>query len=172
MIIKHKSSIQTEEDRFFKELSNEDFNICAVTKSAFTKARAKLNPLAFKRLNEGAVNAFYDKAPYSTWHNRRVLATDGTRLTLTNHPSILAEFGSHKFGSKADSERTLKINRTNSIATTQDIILGVLLKKLVVKGLKAFDDIVFRTREIIRPQRSNDRKHRPKKRYYMNYKPL
>jgi hypothetical protein len=58
----------------------------------------------------------------------------------------LAEFGSHKFGSKADSERTLKINRTNSIATTQDIIIGVLLKKLVVKGLKAFDDIVFRTR--------------------------
>jgi hypothetical protein len=148
MIIKFKSAIQREADRFFKELSNEDFKICAVTKSAFTKA------------------------PYHTWHNRRVLATDRTRLTLPNHPLILAEFGSHKFGPKADSESTLKINRTNSIATTQDIILGVLLKKLVVKGLKAFDDIVFRTREIIRPQRSNHRKHRPKKRYYMNYKPL
>jgi Transposase DDE domain len=390
MIIKFKSAIQREADRFFKELSNEDFNIRTVTKSAFTKARAKLNPWAFKRLNEVAVNTFYDKAPYRTWHNRRVLATDGTRLTLPNHPSILAEFGSHKFGPKADSESTLalvsslydvlnfialdaeidsydgderdlllkhldkvkegdlllldrgypcfwllfllkakkidfcvrlksqwwlkvkdffesdekerivkfklpkkdfkklaeypdiqqteitcrlvkvvlntgeveilctslldtqefkqeefkglyhfrwsheegykllksrieverfsgktalavkqdlyakfflltltaayahpieekvvkefkadenriysqKINRTNSIATTQDIIIGVLLKKLVVKGLKAFDDIVFKTREIIRPQRSNDRKHRAKKRYYMNYKPL
>jgi hypothetical protein len=93
-------------------------------------------------------------------------------LTLPNHPSILAEFGSHKFCPKADSESTLKINRTNSIATTQDIILGVPLKKLVVKGLKAFDNIVFRTKEIIRSQGSNQRKHRPKKRYYMNYKPL
>jgi hypothetical protein len=137
MIIKFKSSIQREADRFFKELPNEDCNIRAVTKSAFTKARAKLNLWAFKRLNEVAVKTFYDKAPYRTWHNRRVLPTDGTRLTLPNHPSILAEYGSHKFGPKAYSERTLKINRTNSIAITQDIILGVMLKKLVVKELKA-----------------------------------
>ena len=65
MIIKFKSSIQREADRFFKELSNEDFNIRRVTKSAFTKAkaRAKLNPWAFKRLNDVAVNTFYAKAP-------------------------------------------------------------------------------------------------------------
>ena len=390
MIIKFKSSIQREADRFFKELSNEDFNIRKVTKSAFTKARAKLNPWAFKRLNDVAVNTFYAKAPYRTWHNKRVLATDGTRLVLPKHPSILAEFGSNKFGPKADSERTLalgsslydvlnfialdaeissyddderdlllkhldkiqegdlllldrgypcfwllfllkakkidfcvrlkskwwlkvkdffesdenerivsfklpkkdfkklddypeireteikcrlvkvvldtgeieilctslldskeykqeefkelyhlrwnheegykllksrveverfsgktllaikqdfyakfflltltaayahpieqkvveefkadenrihnqKINRTNSIATTQDIIIGVMLKNLVVKALKAFDDIVFRTREIIRHGRSNPRKHRQKNPYTMNYKPL
>jgi hypothetical protein len=76
MIIKFKSAIQREANRFFKELSNEDFNIRAVTKSAFTKARAKLNLWALKRLNEVAVNTFYNKAPYHTWHNRRVLATD------------------------------------------------------------------------------------------------
>lgn len=390
MIIKFKSSIQREADRFFKELSNEDFNIRRVTKSAFTKARAKLNPWAFKRLNDVAVNTFYAKAPYLTWHNKRVLATDGTRLVLPNHPSIAAEFGSNKFGPKADSERTLalgsslydvlnfialdaeigsyqgderdlllkhldkvqagdlllldrgypcfwllfllkakkidfcvrlksqwwlkvkdffesdeserivsfklpkkdfkklddypeireteikcrlvkvvletgeveilctslldtqefkqeefkelyhlrwnheegyklfksrieverfsgktllaikqdfyakfflltltaayahpieqkvveefkadenrihsqKINRTNSIAATQDIIIGVMLKNLIIKALKAFDNIVFRTREIIRPLRSNPRRHRQKKPYSMNYKPL
>ena len=349
-----------------------------------------MNPWAFKRLNEVAVNTFYDKAPYHTWHNKRVLAVDGTRLTLPNHPSIVAEFGQHEFGPKADSKRSLalgsalydvlnfvaldaeiapcdsnerdlllkhldkvkqgdlllldrgypcfwllfllkanridfcvrlkdrwwikvkdffesdenerivtfklpekdfkkldnhpeireteitcrlvkvvldngeieirctslldkqefkqeefkelyhlrwneeegfkllksrieverfsgktalsvrqdfyakffllsltatyahpieakvvqefkadenrkynqKINRTNSISMTQDVIMGIMLKNVATKALKAFDEIVFRTREIIRPARSNPRKHRPKKTYSMNYKPL
>jgi hypothetical protein len=39
-----KSAIQRDLDCFFKDLLNEDFNIRKVTKSAFTKARAKLNP--------------------------------------------------------------------------------------------------------------------------------
>ena len=94
-------------------------------------------------------------------------------LTLTAayaHPieqKVVEEF-------KADENRihNQKINRTNSIATTQDIIIGVMLKNLVVKALKAFDDIVFRTREIIRHGRSNPRKHRQKNPYTMNYKPL
>ena len=54
MIMKFKTSIQRELDRFVKEISDDDFNIRAVTKTAFTQARAKLNPLAFKRWNEMA----------------------------------------------------------------------------------------------------------------------
>ena len=57
MIMKFKTSIQRELDRFVKEISDDDFNIRAVTKSAFTQARAKLNPLTFKRWNEITVNA-------------------------------------------------------------------------------------------------------------------
>ena len=60
-IIKFKTSVQRELDSFFKEISNEDFNIRAVTKGAFTKARAKLDPWAFKRLNQVAADAFYEK---------------------------------------------------------------------------------------------------------------
>lgn len=107
IIMKFKSSIQREMDRFFKELSNEDFNIRKVTKGAFTKARAKLNPWAFKRLNEVAINTFYDKAPYYTWQGKRVLAVDGTRFVLPNHPSIIEAFGQQSFGPKADSKRSL-----------------------------------------------------------------
>ena len=59
MIINFKSSIQRELDSFFKALSKSDFKIREVTKGAFTQARAKLNPWAFKRLNEVAVNSFY-----------------------------------------------------------------------------------------------------------------
>lgn len=108
-MLKFKSSIQRELDRFYKELSQNDFNIREVTKGAFTQARAKLNPWAFQRLNEVAVNTFYDEAEYYVWHQMRLLAVDGTRLVLPNHPSVAEEFGVHQFGPKADSSRSLAI---------------------------------------------------------------
>lgn len=109
MIINFKTSIQRELDKFFKDLSGADFNIRAVTKSAFTKARAKLNPWAFKRLNEVAVNTFYEDAPYHTWNGKRLLGVDGSRLALPNHPSIIKKFGQYEFGPSADSKRSLAL---------------------------------------------------------------
>jgi len=107
IIIIFKSSIQRELDSFFKSISNSDFNIREVTKGAFTQARAKLNPGAFERLNEVAVNTFYEGAEYYVWNGMRTLAVDGTRLVLPNHPSIIEEFGQHQFGPNADSPRSL-----------------------------------------------------------------
>jgi hypothetical protein len=106
-MLRFKSSIQRELDRFYKDVSQSDFNIRKVTKGAFTQARAKLNPWAFTRLNEVAINTFHDEAEYYVWHNMRLLAVDGTRMVLPNHPSVAEEFGVHKFGPKADSTRSL-----------------------------------------------------------------
>jgi len=107
LIINFKSSIQRELDKFFKTISRSDFNIREVTKGAFTQARAKLNPWAFQRLNDVAAGTFYEGAEYYVWHSMRVLATDGTRLVLPNHPSVIEEFGQQHFGPKADSPRSL-----------------------------------------------------------------
>jgi len=104
-----KSSIQRELDKFYSQISNEDYTIRQVTKSAFTQARAKLNSWAFTRLNEVAVNTFYENAPYHTWHDMRILAVDGTRLVLPNHKSVEQEFGKHHFGPNADSPRSMAI---------------------------------------------------------------
>jgi hypothetical protein len=109
MIINFKSSIQRELDSFFKALSKSDFKIREVTKSAFTQARAKLNPWAFKRLNEVAINTFYEQVEYYTWYGMRTLAVDGSRLVLPNHPTVIEEFGQHNFGPKADSPRSLAL---------------------------------------------------------------
>lgn len=107
LVLKFRGSIQRELDRFFKEVSRSDFNIREVTKGAFTQARAKLKPEAFKRLNEIAVNTFYEASEYYIWRGMRLLAIDGTRLALPNHPTIIEEFGAHQFGPKADSPRSL-----------------------------------------------------------------
>jgi hypothetical protein len=75
---------------------------------------------------------------------------------------------------KADEDRKFsqKINRTNAIGMTQSILIAVFIKKQFRKAIKAFDDIVSKTREIIRPNRILPRKHKPKKQYSMNYKRL
>lgn len=108
-MLRFKSSIQRELDRFYREVMQSGFNIREVTKGAFTQARAKLNPWAFKRLNEVAINSFYQGASYYEWHQMRLLSVDGTRLVLPNHASVVQEFGVHQFGPKADSPRCLAI---------------------------------------------------------------
>jgi hypothetical protein len=104
-----KSSIQRELDKFFKILNKEDYNIREVTKGALTQSRAKLNPWAFIRLSEVATQTFYNDAEYYVWYNFRLLAVDGTRLVLPNHPSVVEEFGLHHFGPHADSPRSLAL---------------------------------------------------------------
>jgi len=107
-----KTAIQRELDSFFKQLSNEDISIREATKSAFSQARAKLNPWAFSRLNEVVVNTFYQQSLCYTWHGMRTLAVDGSRLVLPKHQSVEDEFGIHEFGPKADSPRSMAISST------------------------------------------------------------
>lgn len=104
-----KTSVQRELDSFYKEVTGSDFNIREVTKGAFSRARAKLNPSAFVEMNENVLGTFYDQAPYLCWHGMRLLACDGTRLALPHHQSIVEEFGEHGFGPRADSKRSIAV---------------------------------------------------------------
>ncbi len=86
------------------------------------------------------------------------------------HPieeKVIAEY-------EADENRKhgQKINRTNALAMTQNIIIGIMIKKQFQKAMEAFDKVVESTREIIRPGRSFERNKRTKKPYSMNYKRL
>ena len=115
-----KSSLQRELDSISKELLAGDFNIRSVTKGAFTQARAKLKHEAFIELSDNVVQTFYNEAPYLVWHQMRLLAVDGSTLTLPQHESITDEFGEHFFGPKADSEQSLA--RTSLLYDTLNLI--------------------------------------------------
>lgn len=65
-----------------------------------------------------------------------------------------------------------KINRTNALSMLRSISVALLLKEMVRKAIKAYDLLVEKTTEIVRPGRKSERKKRPKKLYYMNYKQL
>jgi len=86
------------------------------------------------------------------------------------HPieeKVVAEYREEK-----DHKHAQKINRTNALSMTQDILIGVVIKQKYKQALEAFDKIVASTREIVRPGRSFERRKRPKKTYSMNYKRL
>jgi tetratricopeptide (TPR) repeat protein len=73
---------------------------------------------------------------------------------------------------KADEHRKYdqKINRTNAISTTQEILIATFIRRQFEKAMQAFDEIVEKTREIIRPGRSEPRNKKTKRLHYMNYK--
>lgn len=104
-----KTTIQKELDSFFKQVEGHDFSIRQITKGAFSQARAKLEPWAFKRLNKVAVDTFYEKVDFHKWLGHRVLAIDGTWLRLPKHKSIEQIYGSKNFGAKASAPVTMAV---------------------------------------------------------------
>jgi len=102
-----KSGLQREMDKFFKELSNGDFNIRKITKSGLSKSRRKLNPEAFLELNDQVNDFFYEEAPYLGYNNHRVIAVDGSTAELPNHPDTIKEFGQNGFGPNANVQKSM-----------------------------------------------------------------
>jgi hypothetical protein len=53
-----------------------------------------------------------------------------------------------------------------------DIAIGIFIRKDFKNALMAFDELMMKTCEIIRPGRTNPGNHKTKKVYYMNKKKL
>lgn len=102
-----KTTIQRELDSFYRSVFDQDFNIRAVTKGAFSRARAKLKPEAFKHLAQVGLKVFYQEAPVYEWAGFRLLAIDGSRLLLPRHKTVVEEFGLYEFGPNADVPQSM-----------------------------------------------------------------
>lgn len=93
-----------------------------------------------------------------------------TMCSVYAHPieeKVIAEHNADK-----DRKHDQKINRTHAISAFMDMIVPMFLKNKYIQALEAFDDVVYKTREIVRPNRCVKRHKRPKKPHYMNYKPI
>lgn len=73
---------------------------------------------------------------------------------------------------EASKKHTHKINRTSAYAMTQSIAIPLILKNMKHDAIEAFDNLISRTTEIVRPGRSFPRNKKPKRPYYNSYKPL
>jgi hypothetical protein len=97
------------------------------------------------------------------------------KIFAMSYCSILAfpiEEKVRKEHAENENKHPQKINKTNALAMFRDISVALFLKGKINKAIAAFDKNVFKTREIVRPGRKNERKKRPKKLHYMNYKVL
>ena len=84
MIKKSSKSLQNtlnESKEKIYELCNNVYE--TVTGSAYTRARAKLQHGAFIELSELVRDAFYEDGEYQTYKGFRLLAVDGSIVTLT-----------------------------------------------------------------------------------------
>ena len=92
------------------------------TSSAFVQNRKKINPEVFKFLSEIVVDNFYqlESQSLNLFHGFRVLAVDGSLITLPNQTSLKQEFGVSK-------------NQTNTeIIQARASILYDVLNKIVL----------------------------------------
>jgi hypothetical protein len=90
-----QSSLQRELDRFFKKLNESDLTEQFVTKSAFSQARKKIDPEAFRELSQKTVNHFYSHYKYHKWKNHRLIAIDGSEVLLPSNKETVKEYGDY-----------------------------------------------------------------------------
>jgi hypothetical protein len=89
MIIKKSNkSIQNSLNDMLLDLGEE----ISITNSAYTQARAKLNYTAFQEYSEMASDMFYEDGEYTRYKNFRLLAIDGSVVTLPSSKDIANEF--------------------------------------------------------------------------------
>ena len=90
--------LQSELDDFFGRLGNQAAFVRAVTKSAFSQARKKLKPSAFKALNALLLARWEQSVEVPRWHGFRLLAGDTTTLRVPGLPETIEAFGLHGGG--------------------------------------------------------------------------
>lgn len=90
-----KNGVQAGINEFLKETKSE---VESYSNAAFSKARRKINPEAFRYLSEVSVREFYgNEEAIHTFRGFRVFAVDGTKLNLPNSEELLEIFGSERF---------------------------------------------------------------------------
>lgn len=85
-----KRSIQFELDAFFNliESTNE-----TITKQAYSEARKKISPKAYKRLTDEIVRWYYDDDLFSKFRGYRLCAIDGSVIEVPNTSRMREYFG-------------------------------------------------------------------------------
>jgi len=90
-------TLSIEIDNFIRVLKQHQVAIVSslFTKSAFVQYRKKINADVFKQLSDNIIKEFYtdNDENVKLWRGFRLLAVDGSRLTLPNTKELQKEFG-------------------------------------------------------------------------------
>lgn len=93
-----RKSLSMEIDNFVSYLQRAAFNQKSFTKSAFVQSRKKISPEVFKYLSDALIDEFYTDNDLSIklWKGLRLLAVDGSRITLPTTDELTAIYGTMK----------------------------------------------------------------------------
>src|SRR3989344_3680482 len=114
-----KQTLQKELTNFISLISSSKENI---TKSAFIQSRKKLRAEAFIELNETLIESFYEDDDFKKWKGFRLLAIDGTCLTLPQSNEIIKDFGFAK--NNVNPESIIPMAKVSSF---YDLLNGIII---------------------------------------------
>ena len=90
-------SLSLEIENFISILKRGGNTAVSFTKSAFVQCRRKISPYVFRHLSAVLVNEFYtDNTGVELLYNFRILAVDGSRITLPNNEELEKCYGKTK----------------------------------------------------------------------------
>lgn len=117
-----KKSYAIEIADFYSLLSLED---SAVSKSAFCQQRMKIKEIFFECLNEILVQSFYRNyaADVKRWQGMRVIAVDGTTVSLFHQQEVISHFGAHR-----NQNKKKKISPMAKAVSAFDVLNKITLK--------------------------------------------
>ena len=129
-------SLQAELDHYFKQTGNES----RISQQAFSKARQKIKPEAFKHLFEITVRGMMDDSQMTRFKGYRVFAIDGTELYLEPTKELVARYGQKKnnLNCKAKVSMRCEVHEGIIIDSQMDAYYTIL-RELALKHLEAFE---------------------------------
>jgi hypothetical protein len=110
------------------------------------------------------------KAVKQDFHAGILMMTLCAALSFPIEEKVRAESLDEKNNDERKHEK--KINRTSASGMFYEIAIGIFIRKDFKNALKTFDELMMKTCEIIRLERTNPRNHKTKKVYYVNKKKL
>jgi hypothetical protein len=91
-----------------------------------------------------------------------------TLLAAYKHP--IEEKVKEEFKKGENRKHEQQLNNTFALSVLREGIIGIFIKKQMRKIMLYIDQIIYKTREIVRPNRNNKRKKKTKKHFYSSYK--
>ena len=103
-----------------------------ITASAFSQARKKLKHTAFIELNDDIVLLYYKEEEYKKLYGLRLLAFDGSKLTLPNTEEIKQTFGTTAVGNHTSHD--LGEYSRATFEACYDVLNNIAVKSVLAKG--------------------------------------
>lgn len=106
--------------------------VTSITASAFSQARKKLKHTAFIELNEGIVSLYYQEPVFKRLYGLRILAIDGSIVTLPYSRAVAQVFGSRKIGNHLGKDLG-EYSRALFVAC-YDVLNHIAVRAVLTKG--------------------------------------
>ena len=128
--IKSIQNVLNETEVYLSNIFDEGLD--TVTKGAYTQARANIKYTAFTELERDVRDEFYAEYDYKTFKGYRLLAVDGSMVTLPNTKEMQEEFGAIKVSNQyKEKDKTIVQARASLL---YDVLNDIIVDSIITNS--------------------------------------